>query len=69
MVMTHTARRSFCTNMYLIGVPILSIMAMSGHKSEKSFLRYIKAKDLQHANIMRKTWEDYAIKTIKKDQN
>lgn len=54
---THTARRSFCTNMYLLGVPVLTIMAISGHKTEKSFLTYIKASGLQHAQLMKKHWE------------
>jgi len=29
--------------MYLISVPVLTIMAISGHKTEKSFRGYIKA--------------------------
>jgi len=55
---THTARRSFCTNMYLIGVPVPTIMAISGHRTEKSFRMYIKASGEEHADIMRKVWED-----------
>lgn len=46
-VVTHTARRSFATNAYLAGVPILEIMKITGHANEKTFLRYIKAKDKQ----------------------
>jgi integrase len=42
LVTTHTARRSGCTNMYLAGVPVLDIMKISGHKTEKEFLNYIK---------------------------
>lgn len=56
-LMTHTARRSFCTNMYLMGVPVLTIMAISGHKTEKSFRTYIKATGEEHARIMEKYWE------------
>ena len=56
-VTTHTARRSFCTNMYLIGVPIPTIMAISGHKTEKSFRMYIKASREEHAQIMKKVWD------------
>ena len=41
-VATHTARRSFCTNAYMAGVPVHHIMAISGHKTEKIFLQYIK---------------------------
>jgi integrase len=42
LIKTHTARRSGCTNMYLSGIPILSIMKISGHKTEREFLKYIK---------------------------
>ena len=42
LVSSHTGRRSFCTNMYKRGLPTLTIMAISGHRTEKSFLRYIK---------------------------
>ena len=42
LVTTHTARRSGATNMYKAGIPTLSIMKITGHKTEKSFLRYIK---------------------------
>ncbi len=56
-IMTHTARRSFCTNMYLLGVPVLTIMSASGHKTEKNFKKYMKASSLQHAEIMKGFWE------------
>jgi len=42
LVTVHTARRSFATNMYLAGVPTISIMKITGHRTEKAFLRYIK---------------------------
>jgi len=42
LVKTHTARRSFCSNAYLSGMAPIDIMAISGHKTEKDFLRYIK---------------------------
>lgn len=38
----HTARRSFCTNAYMANVPVHHIMSISGHKTEKIFLNYIK---------------------------
>jgi integrase len=40
-VMSHTCRRSFCTNEFLDGTPIILIMAISGHKTEKAFRKYI----------------------------
>jgi len=42
LITTHTARRSFATNMYLAGIPTISIMKITGHKTEVSFLKYIK---------------------------
>ena len=42
LVTTHTARRSGATNMYLAGVPTLDIMKITGHRTESSFLTYIK---------------------------
>jgi len=42
MVSTHTARRSFATNLYLAGAPIIEIMKITGHKTETQFLKYIK---------------------------
>jgi integrase len=42
LIVTHTARRSGCTNMYLAGIPGIDIMKISGHKTESEFLKYIK---------------------------
>jgi len=49
LVKSHTARRSFCTNAYLMDMPTLDIMAISGHTSEKTFLNYIKVTPEQRA--------------------
>lgn len=48
-VTNHTARRSFATNAFLAGVPALNIMAITGHRTEKSFMRYIRAEALEAA--------------------
>ena len=42
MVCTHTARRSFATNMYKRGLSTLAIMQITGHTTDKSFMSYIK---------------------------
>ena len=42
LVTTHTARRSFATNLYNMGVPSIDIMHITGHRTEKSFLKYIR---------------------------
>lgn len=49
MIKTHTARRSFCTNAYLSKMDTLDIMAMSTHKTEANFLKYIKVTGKERA--------------------
>ncbi|HTN09239.1 site-specific integrase [Agriterribacter sp.] len=56
LVTTHTARRSFATNEYLHGTPTITIMAITGHKTEKSFLKYIRISKEEHAVIMKEIW-------------
>lgn len=56
-ICNHTARRSFCTNMYLKGVPTISVMAISGHTSEENFLKYIKVDRKQHADIVARAFK------------
>lgn len=60
LLTTHTARRSFSTNAYLDGVPTLTIMAITGHNTEKSFLRYIKITPDEHAKILDLHWQKTA---------
>ncbi|WP_029034231.1 site-specific integrase [Salinimicrobium terrae] len=50
LVSTHTARRSFATNLYLADVPSISIMKITGHRSERSFLQYIRVTQEQNAD-------------------
>ena len=57
-VMSHTGRRSFATNMYKRELPSLMIMSVTGHKTEKSFLKYIKVKQEEHAAMMKKAWDN-----------
>ena len=42
LVKTHTARRSGATNMYLAKIPSIAVMKITGHKTEKEFMKYIK---------------------------
>ena len=49
-VTVHTARRSFATNMYLLDIPTISIMKITGHRTEKAFLLYIKISQEENAN-------------------
>ena len=56
MVSSHTARRSFATNLYKSGFPSISIMAITGHRTERAFLRYIKVTPEEHAILLQKHW-------------
>jgi len=58
MLVTHTARRSFCTNMYLRGIPVETIMAISGHTTAENFMKYIKADRRMHAELLKKKYEE-----------
>ena len=51
---THTARRSFATNMFLRGVPPSIIMGITGHSTEKDFFKYIKVDEEQKADMFEK---------------
>lgn len=42
LIHSHTARRSFCSNMYKKKMPVFDIMLFSGHKTEKEFYKYIR---------------------------
>ena len=57
LISTHTARRSFATNLYKQGFPTLSIMAITGHRTETSFLKYIKVTPKEHAQKLREFWQ------------
>lgn len=54
LISSHTARRSYCTNAYERGTPAISLMQISGHLTEQSFLKYIKTSKEKHAEIVRK---------------
>lgn len=49
LIGTHTARRSFCTNAYLSKMPVIDIMALSGHTTEREFYNYIKVTPKERA--------------------
>lgn len=57
-ITNHTARRSFCTNMYLAKVPTKAIMAISGHTTEENFRRYIKIGKEQYAEMVSKVFNE-----------
>lgn len=57
LITTHTARRSFATNMFKKGVPSRVIMKITGHRTEKAFSSYIKISEDENAELMLKYLE------------
>ena len=53
-ITTHCARRSAATNMYKQGIPAISIMKITGHTTEKSFMKYIKISEEENAELLSK---------------
>lgn len=49
LIMSHTSRRSFCTNAYLSKMQVIDIMAISGHSTEREFYKYIKVTPQERA--------------------
>ncbi|MCO5238114.1 MAG: site-specific integrase [Chitinophagaceae bacterium] len=65
-ISSHTARRSFATNLYLDGFPTLDLMKITGHKTEKAFLKYIRIGKLDTAKRLnehiKKNWSAKILK-------
>lgn len=60
LISSHTARRSFATNMYLTGrMKTYEIMKCTGHQSEANFFRYIK---VTHDDVARQISGDIFFK-------
>jgi integrase len=56
LVSTHTARRSFSTNNYNKGISANILMKITGHKTEKSFYKYIRVTPSENAQRLRDLW-------------
>ena len=48
---SHTARRSFATNAYAAGVPLQSIMTVTGHSREERLKTYLRLQDQEKGII------------------
>lgn len=46
MMGSHTARRTFASNAYLMGIDPLDVMKITGHKSYNSFFKYLRCENL-----------------------
>lgn len=54
LIKTHTARRSFATNMYRSGASLSSIMTITGHSSEQQLKTYLKLDEPEKAMLAAK---------------
>ena len=55
LITSHTCRRSFASNLYG-KIPNMTIMAITGHKTETQFLKYIKITPKENAEKLRAFW-------------
>lgn len=52
LIKSHSARRTGATLMYLAGVPTIAAMKITGHKTEREYLRYIKVSIEENAQTL-----------------
>ncbi|MFZ6664868.1 phage integrase SAM-like domain-containing protein [Peijinzhouia sedimentorum] len=65
LVTTHTARRSFATNIYKQGLMTsFDIMQITGHKTEQAFLKYIKVTPEEAAKRLQNVWRDTYLQVV-----
>lgn len=68
LIASHTARRSFATNYYLQGFPTIDLMKITGHTTERSFLKYIRISKLDTAKRLqqhiKKNWSKYLLSAV-----
>ena len=64
LVTAHAARRSFATNLSKAGFPSIDLMRITGHKTETSFLKYIKTTSEDSAKKLQVHWKLSNLKVI-----
>lgn len=57
LVSSHTARRSFATNLWRQKFPVASIRQITGHKTDAVFYKYVKATPEDHAQLLQSHWQ------------
>ncbi|HET6255142.1 MAG TPA: phage integrase SAM-like domain-containing protein [Puia sp.] len=63
-ITTHTARRSFATNNFLLGFQPILLMQITGHETESAFMKYLKLTNDESAKGLGKLWEERDAKLI-----
>lgn len=57
LIVTHAARRSFATNLYKDGLSSITIMKITGHRTERAFLKYIRVTPTENAKLLQQHWK------------
>ena len=63
-ITTHTARRSFASNLVLKGKNIFDIMEATGHQSEKAFRNYVKIEARDKVQRILKLYDNVKLKKV-----
>lgn len=69
LVTVHSARRSFATNLAKSGLSSLTIMKLTGHRSERVFLGYLKTTAEENAELLREHWKKLQDKNSRKSES
>lgn len=64
LISNHTARRSFATNAILKGIPRTVVMRITGHRTEKSFNKYLRMSAVESAKVFAFELERSNLRTI-----
>lgn len=63
VISSHCARRSFATNSFKRGIQPYLIMQITGHKTEREFIKYLKISDEEYATMYEQAsgWDNTTI--------
>jgi integrase len=64
LITTHTARRTFVTLALEKGIRAEVVMAMTGHKSYKNFMKYVKITDKVMEQEMNRVWSKPLLRAV-----
>jgi integrase len=53
----HAGRKTFVTSSLVLGIQIHTVKAMTGHRSDSSFKKYVGVSDLEKRKQMNETWD------------
>ena len=67
LIGTHTARRTFATLSIEKGMPIETVMEITGHKNYKTFKKYVKITDTVKQTQINKAWKSPKLRIVKSE--